>query len=150
MEQIDEIDKRILRVLQDDSRLSSRKIAKRVGISVSTVSERIERMQKAGIIKGFTALVDPEKIGLIHCLAAFIRIKAGENAMHVGKEIAKIEEVCHVYNITGEYDLIVLGTSTSKEGAINLLNKISKTRGVENVNSSWILHPIKESLKYKI
>ena len=63
MSQLDETDFKILDALLDDARLSSRQIADRVGVSVGTVLSRIKRMENEGIIKGYSAIVDHEKLG---------------------------------------------------------------------------------------
>ena len=62
-EGMDEIDKRILRVLEADARTSLRKIAEEVGVALGTVSNRVRRMESLGIIRGYTVLLDPDKAG---------------------------------------------------------------------------------------
>ncbi len=61
--ELDEVDKAILRELLVDARLSFREIARRVGVSTATVANKIRRLEEAGIIKGYTAIIDPEKLG---------------------------------------------------------------------------------------
>lgn len=142
---MDELDKRILDFLQEDSRLSYRQIAGVLGVSVSTVSERVRKMQEKGLIRKFTVLLDPEELGLDCSLAFFIKVKPGYDPAGVGEKVAEIEKTCYVYQVTGEFQLLVISRSNLKEDARTLLNKLAKIKGVESVNSSWILRTIKES-----
>lgn len=146
-EALDALDKRILRLLQEDSRLSYRKMAEIIGVSVSTVSERVNRMLKGGIIKGFTVLYDPEDMGLDSSIAVFVRVKPGVDAQRVGEEISQLSRVCYVYNITGEFAIFAIARFSSKGEANTLLNEISAISGVESINSAWILNTIKESAR---
>lgn len=142
---LDGLDRRILDFLQEDSRLSYRQIAGVLGVSVSTVSERVKKMQEGGLIKKFTVLLDPEELGLDCSVSVLVKVKHGVEPGKVGERIANMEKTCYVYQITGEFNLLVISRTNRKEDARALLEKINKVRGVESVNSSWILHTIKES-----
>jgi Lrp/AsnC family transcriptional regulator for asnA, asnC and gidA len=142
---LDELDKRILDFLQEDSRLSYRQIAGVLGVSVSTVSERVRRMHEGGLIKKFTVLLDPEDLGLDCSISVLIKVKPGFEPARVGGQIANIEKTCYVYQITGEFHLLVISRTNKKKEARALLDRITKIKGVESINSSWILHTIKES-----
>lgn len=142
---LDELDKRILDFLQEDSRLSYRQIAGVLGVSVSTVSERVRKMHEGGLIKKFTVLLDPEELGLDCSVSVLVKVKPGFEPGKVGERIANIEKTCYVYQITGEFNLLVISRTNRKEDARALLEKVNKVKGVESLNSSWILHTIKES-----
>ena len=60
---LDDIDKKIIKVLEDDARTSLRKISELVDVSLGTVSNRVKRMEKNGIIRGYSVILDPDKIG---------------------------------------------------------------------------------------
>jgi len=143
--ELDGLDKRILDFLQEDGRLSYRQIAGVLGVSVSTVSERVRKMHEGGLIKKFTVLLDPEELGLDCSITVLIKIKPGYDPARVGEKIAEIEKTCYVYQITGEFQLLVISRTNVKKDARELLGKIAKIKGVESINSSWILHTIKES-----
>jgi len=142
---LDELDKRILDFLQEDSRLSYRQIAGVLGVSVSTVSERVRKMHESGLIRKFTVLLDPEELGLDCSISVLIKVKPGFEPSRVGERIAQIEKTCYVYQITGEFNLLVISRTNKKKDAGALLDRITKIKGVESVNSSWILQTIKES-----
>lgn len=142
---LDELDKKILNFLQEDGRLSYRQIAGVLGVSVSTVSERVRKMYEGGVIRRFTVLLDPEELGMDCSVALLIKVSPGYDPTEVGDRIAKIDRTCYVYQITGEFHILVISRTNVKKEARDLLRKITKVEGVETINSSWILQTIKES-----
>src|SRR4030067_1258970 len=101
--QLDEIDVKILGALIADSRLSSRQIAKKCGISIGTVLSRIRKMEAEGIIKGYTVLLDQEKLGYELTVVTEITVSKGR-LLEMENEIARIPNVCCVYDLTGLSD----------------------------------------------
>jgi Lrp/AsnC family transcriptional regulator for asnA, asnC and gidA len=116
-----------------------------LGVSVSTVSDRVRKMYEGGVIKRFTVLLDPEELGMDCSVALLIKVSPGYDPTEVGDRIAKIGRTCYVYQITGEFHILVISRTNVKKEARDLLKKITKVEGVESINSSWILHTIKES-----
>ena len=86
---IDATDRKILDLLQENARLSNAEMAEAVGLTVSSVHERVKKMEKKGIIKGYVAMVDPDKLG--KPLLAFIRLTVGTHAA-VSEGIQKLCE----------------------------------------------------------
>ncbi len=144
-EELDELDKKILNFLQEDGRLSFRQIAGVLGVSVSTVSERVRKMYEGGVIKRFTVLLDPEELGMDCSVALLVKVSPGHDPAEVGRRIARIDKTCYVYQITGEFQILIISRTNVKKEAKELLRKVVKVKGVETVNSSWILQTIKES-----
>jgi len=143
---MDELDKKILRVLQEDARLSYSKIAKRVGTSTATVSDRVRKLQESGIIEGYSVVINSSKMG-VTTLIAIICVKPSFSAAEVGKKIAELKESCCVYNITGESDLIVSFkclSPTEREECASIIDKINKIDGIERANTYMVLSTIKE------
>jgi Lrp/AsnC family leucine-responsive transcriptional regulator len=104
---VEEIDRQIMALLADDGRMSFTDLAKETGLSVSAVHQRVRRLQKRGVIKGFTALLDNEQIGLP--LTAFVSIKpidpaAPDDAPERLADVAAIE-ACH--SVAGEESYIL-------------------------------------------
>ncbi|BDC35884.1 MAG: Lrp/AsnC family transcriptional regulator [Candidatus Methanoliparum thermophilum] len=143
---MDELDKKILKVLQEDARLSYTKIAKRVGTSTATVSDRVRRLEKSGMIKGYSVILNSSKIG-ITTLIAIICVKPLFSAREIGKKIAELRETCYVYNITGDFDLIAsfkCFSLTEREECKSIIDKINKIDGIERINTYIVLDTIKE------
>jgi DNA-binding Lrp family transcriptional regulator len=90
---LNETDVKILKNLLDDARLSSRQIAKNVGVSVGTVLSRIKKMEDEGLIKGYTVTLDHEKLGYQLTVVTEITVSKGR-LLEMELEIAKISGVC--------------------------------------------------------
>ena len=103
---IDEKDISILNVLLENSRLSCRQISKRTGYSISTVINRIKKLEESGIIRRYTLDIDFTKLGYDFPVIIDVRVSEGK-LLEVEQEIAKNPHVIAVYDITGEFDVSV-------------------------------------------
>jgi DNA-binding Lrp family transcriptional regulator len=106
IKKVDDIDLKIIRTLEDDSRVSLRKLAQKLGLTPNILNNRIKSLENGGVIRGYTPIVDSAKMG--YMLTAIIMIQVeGDHMVEVENEIAKESNVLSVYDITGEYDAIV-------------------------------------------
>jgi len=142
---MDELDRKILRVLQRDARLSFTKIAEIVGTSTATVSERVRKLQEAGIIRGYTALLDTSKLGMV-MLIAMVSVKPEYSVADVGAKISTLEEACCVHNVTGDFDLLVSLKCFGHEKCATVIEKIKAIEGVEHVSTHLVLRTFKEEV----
>ena len=107
IEKIDDVDLRILSLLQEDCRLSFNKIAKKLGISVGTAFNHVKNLEKKGIIEGYTLMLDSSKLG--YGLTVIVMIQAeGSFLADVENEISKSSNTIAVYDITGDYDAVAI------------------------------------------
>lgn len=98
---IDEIDRQILNILQQNARTPNAEIARQVGMAPSAVLERIRKLESRGVIQGYEARIDPEALGLN--LLAFVFVRADDRSgTSAGEELARIPEVQEVHHIAGE------------------------------------------------
>jgi DNA-binding Lrp family transcriptional regulator len=148
-EKIDDLDFRILSLLQEDCRLSFNKIARKLGISVGTAFNHVKNLEKKGILKGYTAILDSTKLG--YSLTALIMVQAeGGHLTDVEKEIAKAANVVAVYDITGDYDAAVI-TKFKDRTALNVFIKnLIGTPHIRRTVTSVALNVIKEDLGVKL
>ncbi len=112
---IDDLDRRLVTLVQADSSLSYAELGRHVGLSVSAVNERVRKLERAGIIRGYSALVDPKVVGLDLC--AFVRVtlaQAGDEATFCERVQAR-DEVMECHHVAGDdgYLLKVRTTDTS-------------------------------------
>lgn len=111
MDKIKPIDKKILRLIQDKDLCVPRitKIAHQLNVPTSTVQARINKLQELGVIKGFTVLVEPEKLDKSYVAFVFGQAKLGKdvNLEKPAKQLSKIPQVQEVFYITGDYDYLV-------------------------------------------
>lgn len=143
---IDEVDEKILKEYLRDARSSSREIAKRIGVSVSTVLARSRRMEKEGIIKGYTAMLDHEKLGYQLTAITEVTVSKGK-LLEVQKEIAKMPRVCAVYDVTGEVDAVIIAKFKTREELSNHTKTLLALPNIERTNTHVILTTIKEDFR---
>jgi len=149
IEKIDKIDLQIINLLQEDSRLSFNKIAKELGISVGTAYNRIKNLEERGILKGYTAIVDPVKVG--YTLTAIILIQAeGKHLLDVENEVAKMSNVISVYDITGDFDIAVVARFKDRFGLNAFIKNLLTMPYVKRTVTNVVLNVVKEDFRIKI
>ena len=104
---LDATDRSILEALGLDSRKSHRQLARELGVAQGTVTNRIRRLEERGVIQGYGVRVDPEQVGWSMTIIAGLRIAKGA-MLRVQQEIAQDPRVQAVYDVTGEYDSLVM------------------------------------------
>jgi Lrp/AsnC family transcriptional regulator for asnA, asnC and gidA len=139
---MDDLDRKILAILADDSRLSFREIAKQLDISHANVSGRIRRLEELSIIKGYTVITDPEVMDL-YPLCIRVSAGAGSDLSKIGSEIANIDEAQVVMRVSGDCEILVLTMSDDRQEAMSTLQKISNIKGVDKAESHVVLESIK-------
>lgn len=139
-----EKDIRILKILQEDGRTSYSEIARRLGLSEAAVYARIQKMLRHGIIKGFKAVLDPEKLGL--GLTAIVAIRAQPSKYdRVLREISEIPEVVEVYDVTGDYYCLAKLRIPDREALASILDKIGSMDGIVATETRIVLRTVKET-----
>lgn len=147
---LDELDVKIIKELQADARISFRELARKLGVSVTTVSGRVKKMINAGFIRSFTAIVDPEKVGPLFCASLYIKTENGTDPKKTGEKISAIDGICYVYNTVGIHDLIALGSAISRDALSEMIRRVSSTAGVREVIASMVINTIKEDPKHPV
>ncbi|MFQ6085961.1 MAG: Lrp/AsnC family transcriptional regulator [Candidatus Bathyarchaeia archaeon] len=141
-----EIDLKIIQELQNDSRKSYREIANSIGVATGTVCNRIKTLTDAGILKGYTTVVDPAKVG--YGLTALILIQAeGEHLVDVEEEIAKSGNVLCVYDITGDFDAAILARFKDGDRMNRFIKRLIAMPYVKRTVTSFVLNIVKEDLR---
>ncbi len=143
---LDKTDERILKNLMVDARSSARQLALKLGISTVTVLSRIKKLEREKIIKGYTALVDHEKLG--YNLTAIIEIIAKKDKIiDMEVEISKIENVCGVYDITGNTDTLVIAKFKSRNELSEFVKGLASISNIENTITHVVLNTTKEDFR---
>ncbi len=146
---IDDIDLQIINLLQEDSRLSFNKIARELGISVGTAYNRIKSLEDKRILKGYTAIVDPVKVG--YGLTAIILIQAeGKHLLDVENKISKIDNVISVYDITGDFDIAVVARFKDRSSLNSFIKSLLAMPYVKRTVTNVVLNVVKEDFRIKI
>ena len=144
--ELDDTDVKIVKSLVSDARLSSRQVAKKSNVSIGTVLTRIKRMEKAGIVRGYSALIDHEKIGYQLTAITEITVSKGR-LLEVENEIARMPNVCCVYDVTGLTDAYVIAKFKSREELSTFAKRLLALPYVERTNTHVVLTTIKEDFR---
>jgi len=144
--ELNETDKKILKNLLEDARFSSRQIAKNVGVSVGTVLSRIRKMEDVGLIKGYSVILDHEKIGYELTVVTEITVSKGR-LVEMENEIAKMPGVCGVYDVTGLTDAVVIGKFKSREDLGKFTKQLLALPYIERTNTHVVLTTVKENFR---
>jgi len=139
---LDEIDRNILRILQDDARTSYREIQDKLGISIGTIHNRITKLKKNGVIEGYTLRLNNEKLG--YKLAFLIRINCdGKFTEEILEDLRSIPEVCSIFHTTGEQSAALICRFKESEDVHNFIRKLNQKEYITRTNSNMILKEYK-------
>ena len=139
-------DMKILQGLLEDARFSSRQLAKKVGVSVGTVLSRIEKMERGGIIKGYSAVLNHEKLGYELTILTEITVSKGR-LLEMENEIARYPNVCSVYDVTGLTDAVIIAKFKNRDELSKFTKRLLALPYVERTNTHVVLTTIKEDFR---
>ena len=142
-------DSELLKHLSKKGKASQRELAEATGFALGTVSNRLKTLEKKNIIRGYTADIDPEKVGFTLTATIHLRITKGK-IMSVQNSIAKHPRVFAVYDITGEWDSLVLARFKDREEMDDFIKTILSQKNIERTSSSLVLNNVKEDMRIVI
>jgi DNA-binding Lrp family transcriptional regulator len=136
---VDEIDERILRLLEENSRMSYVEIGRTVGLSEGAVRNRVQALVSEGVIKRFTI----EK-SFSHGVRALtmIAVDPGTPTFEVSTMVSQLAGVERIYEVTGEYDIVMVSSGSSIEGINKVIEDVRKIEGVEKTNTIIVLRTL--------
>ena len=146
--EIDDIDRKIIAAVQDDGRITTHELAARVGLSPSPCARRLRLLEEAGIIKGYTAIIDQTKVGLPVSAFASIKLERQreESLDRFAQAVASWPEVVDCYLMTGQRDylmrVVVRDLAAYEEF---LKDKLTRLEGVASIETSFALGQVKRS-----
>lgn len=143
---LDEVDVKVLRALVGDGRLSSRQLGKECGVSVGTALSRVKRLEDEGVIRGYAALLDHELLGYELTVACEITVSKGR-LLEMENEIARLPNVCCVYDLTGLIDALVIAKFKSRAELSKFTKRLLSLPYVERTNTHVVLTTIKEDFR---
>ncbi len=140
---LDEIDQKIIRVLEKDARTSLRKISELVNVSLGTVSNRVKKMEKRGVIRGYSVILNPDQIGWELNVVIGLRIEKGR-LIEIQEKIAKDSRVYGVYDVTGDFDSMIIARAKNRKDLDDLSKNVLSVDGVERSITHLVLNTVKE------
>lgn len=150
---LDEKDLQILRLLQEDGRITNADLAKQIGLSPPSALQRVRRLEQSGFIDRYTAVLDPDLLGYGITVWAMISL-----TLHQDQPIEKfregvlsIPEVVECYNISGEYDFLLKILVADIHAYEKLMREeLSRIEGIRNLHSSFVLGVTKQTTSVPI
>lgn len=144
---LDRIDIAILEILKENSKIGTKEVAMQVGLTVTPTYERIKRMERTGVITGYTARVDKKSIG--KGLQVFCQISLKEHNLDLlesfEQKVVSFEEVSACYHIAGDHDYaLLIEVADVREYEDFLKQSLAKIPSIMNVQSSFVMSAIKE------
>lgn len=148
METLDKIDLQILRVLQENARLTTKELAARVSLSSTPVFERLKRLEANGYIKKYMAVVDAEKLHqgfIVFCKVKLTRLNR-DIAQDFSRIVQGIPEVTECYNISGSYDyLLKIHAKDMKHYQAFILNVLGTIEYLSSLESVFVMDELKHT-----
>ncbi len=144
---LDKIDKQILNTLQRNGKTTNSKLSKIVGISAPATLERVKRLELAGVISHFTAVLDPEKIGfsIIAMVNISLSLSSLSSVVAIKEKFIELDEVVECYQIAGANDFIMKVIAKDIKTYGEFMNKkLTQIEGIQIIKSSFVIDNVKE------
>jgi Lrp/AsnC family transcriptional regulator, leucine-responsive regulatory protein len=142
---IDKVDRKILTIVQDNGRTSNAEIARQVGMAPSAVLERMRKLERKGIIKGFEAVLRPKDVGFTLTAFTFVRAEESVGATETGKELGRVPGVLEVHYTAGQDSYLVKVRARDTEHLQHILQEFGAIPGVRDTRTTVVLTTLKET-----
>ena len=148
MRMIDDVDVKILKIVQNDARESVAEIARQVGMAPSAVHERIHKLEARGIIEGYEARICPAALGLGLVAFIFVRVDERVGQQHTGQQLAALPEVQEVHHVAGE-DCYLVKVRVADTAALSRLlrEQFGAIESIRSTRSTIVLATMKETAR---
>jgi DNA-binding Lrp family transcriptional regulator len=154
MRELDRIDRQILAILQDDGRITNQALSERVALSPRACLDRVRRLERAGLISGYMAVVDPRKLGGLLTIVVEVSLRDQSAATHARFEarMRAADEVIECFLVSGACDYVLRLACTSLDHYRELTNAWTDdpTLGVERIASKPELQTVKAFRGYPV
>jgi Lrp/AsnC family leucine-responsive transcriptional regulator len=136
---LDEIDRRILALLQADCKTPLAKVGEKVGLSAPSVVERVRKLEAEGFITGYHARLDARRLGMD--ITAFIGVSIGhpKGIAYFEKQLQHLHDVLECHHVTGGYTLLLKAKTHDTQSLENLIRTLRSIEGVERTETSVVL-----------
>jgi Lrp/AsnC family leucine-responsive transcriptional regulator len=145
---LDKIDKKLINILQIDSKTTTKKLANELNLSVTAIYERIKKLEKKGVIKKYVAVINREKIQ--RDFIVFTQVKLVQHHHQYiekfEKEVLQFNEVLECYNISGDYDYFLKVAVENMKSYRNFINfKLTTLNHISSTHSTFIIDEVRNS-----
>ncbi|UII75670.1 Lrp/AsnC family transcriptional regulator [Flagellimonas sp. HMM57] len=146
--ELDEKDKKLVKLLQEDCKKTTKEYADSLELSKTAVYERIRRLERLGIVTKYVALVDKEKVHRDFTVLCHVRLvqHTKQNILRFEREILKLDEVSECFHISGDYDYILkINVKNMKEYREFMVAKLTVINNIGSTQSSFTIREVKNS-----
>jgi DNA-binding Lrp family transcriptional regulator len=140
---IDELDRKIIRVLNLNARKSFREVAKDVGTSATAVISNVRKLEAAGAIRGYVPVIDAEYFGFHLAAIVAVRISKGK-LLETQRKISQDPHVAAIYDVTGDWDSFIIGRFTGREDLNGFIKGLLAIPHVDRTVTHIVLNVVKE------
>lgn len=142
---LDQKDKIILKILQENARTSNAEIARHMGMTASAIYERVKKLEKAGIVKNYEARLEPSVLGLNLLSIVLISLYDLTKMRDTGKILAGFDKIQEIHYIAGKGSIMAKVRTSGTEDLEKLLDSINLIDNVKNTESTIVLKTEKET-----
>ncbi len=147
-EQLDDFDRKILALVQEDARLTNNDLAARVHLSASQCSRRRQRLEEAGLIRAYRAVLDRERLGfsLVNVITVTLATHNRDNARRFAELVSRLPEVQEAHALTGEMDYLLKVVTADLKSLADFVNDVLLPHeSVQHVKTAIVLQTLKET-----
>lgn len=150
---MDVVDKKIVKMLQQDARMTNKEMALKLQMSVTAVYERIRKLEREGVVKKYVALLDRNKIDKSFVVFCHIKLiqHAKDYLMRFEAEVIKLPEVLECFHVSGDYDYILkIAVKNMETYRDFMVTKLTGLQHIGSTHSSFMIGEIKNSTAFEI
>jgi Lrp/AsnC family leucine-responsive transcriptional regulator len=145
---IDELDKSILKILQEDARISNVELARRVNLSPPATHARVKRLEENGLVKQYVGLINRQEIGydMLCFISVSLQLHELDKVTGFHEVIKEMPEVLECHHVTGEYDYLLKVVARNTEDLEDfLVHRLTPVPGVARIHTSLVLREVKST-----
>lgn len=146
---VDDVDRKILKILQADGRTALSEIARRLDMGTATIHERVNGLEEAGYIREYRAVLDPTLLGVDEVAFVSVHTEPGRFS-EVAERLAEVSDVQEIHEVTGEADLLAKVRVRTKDELTDLLAELGTYDGVRSTTTNVALRNVKEESKLNL
>lgn len=147
---IDDLDIKILRLLKENAKIPASEISNQINLSVSAVGERLKKLEKSGVVKQYTTILNPNLLKKDLTALMFISLERPQVSEAFLKYVKQEEEIMDCYYLAGDYDYMIKIATENTTSLERLLNRIKSISGIIKTNTIVVLATEKESYSVPI
>ncbi|MEM9001514.1 MAG: Lrp/AsnC family transcriptional regulator [Bacteroidota bacterium] len=143
---LDRLDKRLLQLLQEDCKKTTKAYANDLQLSTTAVYERLRRLERSGVISSYVALVDKQMVDRDYTVLCHVRLiqHTKENVLRFERDVLRLDEVSECFHISGDYDYILkINVKNMKAYREFMVAKLTAIHNIGNTQSSFVINEVK-------